>query len=357
MESSRILSAFIGLSLAVSSSVFADAGFNRLPDTKAPEVVSRAGKATYQYVLLAEPPYSYPSDKYEYLLKNLGDNFVDELVRREVLRCKAENLPNCQFPYGGSGSAFVVGENRDRLLTVRHNFEIDIDRYQTFLKSPAGERNHIHIGNDEPTLMRNMPLHFQLYDQNLNLVFDTRRTGDFARPEVMGFGEMVKWEKGFHGETTVDFASIQVSRPIGEVSLELRRDRAKTGEKLWVIGYPRKTDTRVQLEKAPDSDGHSQFFSVGNVYSAADVHLFMSGPKYAPDPQLEASVEKIFLYTDTEAVNGFSGSPVVDESGRVAGILAGDWAVSDPRFYTLKNAIVLNSEWLSKNLDRYAPYR
>jgi hypothetical protein len=341
--------------LMASTAAFGAAGFHRPGNPNASPEIVNASKATYSYVLISNPPYSYPAKDYDRLLKELGQNFVDELVRKEILQCQSDQKPTCEFPYGGSGTAFVVGPQRNRLITVRHNLELDVELHQKRLETELGKRMHIHIGEDEPTLSRNMSLNFQLYDRNGELAFDTRRPGDYARPEVLGFGEMVNWVKGFHGETTVDFVSIELSRSVGDVGLEFRTDRAKPGEKLAVVGFPRVSTTRSQLDSQPDSDGKSQYYSTGEVFTAADVHLFMTGPKYTSDPELEAQVEDVFLYTDSEAVKGFSGAPVIDESGKVAGILVGDWAIAHPVFYIPKNAIVLHSEWVTKNINKYRP--
>lgn len=325
----------------------ADAGFFRTDE--APAAVEKAALATYRYVALNDPPLSVPKSDYGVLVARYKENeFLKRLVSAELRECREKDLESCPISYKESGTAFVTGTSHDRIVTSSHNLDSDKRRYREFLGTPEGRLTHIYVGTDEPTLMRNMRLSFQLYDRNGDVVFDTRREGDFANPEVMGFGEMMNWKKGFHAnaesDSAVDFTSIKLSRPVGEVSLDLRKDLAGVGEDLFLIGFPVATRGRISQEHAPDSNGMSQYYSRGKVCKVATVLQFMFGPAFVADPARDAQIAQNILYSDTESLPGFMGGPLLDKDGRVAAILVDQWGMSRKEFYTLNNGITVHSK-------------
>jgi hypothetical protein len=345
------------LASLVSLAAHAGPGFFKASSPQAPAIVREASSGIYRYVLLAaNSPYIIAAKEYDAAIAKLSTgHFVDRLISQNVEACKAALASTCQIPYAGAGTAFITGPNHDLLVTVAHNLQTDAQRYHDYLDSPDGKAFHIWLGQDEETLMRNMPLNFVLFDAGGKPVFDTRSANDYANPEVMGTADMVNRIVGFHGQTPVDFVSIRLSRPVGNKSLALREDRASVGEKLTVVGFPEPTKTRQFGENVPDSDGIAQVYSTGAVLSVPSVLQFMYGPTFVKDAARDEKIASSITYTDSEAVQGFSGSPVLDEQGRVAGILDGNWSATPAQFYMPNNAIILHSEWLQKNFRKYAP--
>ncbi len=336
---------------------YAGPGFFKTDGPDVPAEVAVAADAVYNFVIIASPPATFSLADSKKMLEKTPPGFIFDLVDKTIESCISQNESVCKIPYIASATAFIVGSKKDQLMTVRHNLRYDERDYKDFLKSNEGSVVSIYAGDDENVLGRNMPLHFQLYDRKGHLVFDTETKEDYARVEVLGSGEMVNFESGLHGDDPVDFALIQLSRPVGNTSLELRTSPVQRGEKLTVVGFPRSTYTRLNLDKQPDSDGKSQYYSEGDVFAPKDVLQFMFGPNYIPSPELkiENEIEKSLVYTDSETSIGLSGSPAIDSKARVAGLFVADWNVSNIRYYTPKNAISVRGDWIAKNLEKYKP--
>lgn len=358
----KMMSRFFVLGLLFYSiGVYAGPGFF-LPEAKdAPHEILGARSAVYRYAIFASDPTVVPETSYadELLKRKNRGNYIDLLSAHEILDCQAAKLKICEVHFAGSGTAFVVGPDRDHLLTVNHNLNWDKASYDLSLKSGERQDLQIHVGPDQAAISRNMFLSFVLFDSEGRIAFDTRFSGDSAYPELLGSGLMVNWTKSMLGDDAVDFAYIKLNRPVGETSLELSDTPPVAGETLSTLGFPEVTGSRRVLENKLNSDGISQFYSPGAVMPNDVVLKFMNGPEFLKDPEAELSdlrdkAPQIF-FTDGECVSGFSGSPLINRQGKVAGLVVSKWNKADQPFYLPNNLIALKASWIAEMLQKYAP--
>lgn len=341
-------SIWVILLLLLNFPIEADPGF-LIPSTEAK--ISKASiRSTFRYVALVDTPYIYQAHQYDLVVKAMWNtNFRNRLIAKRILDCKARELPECEFYYGGTGTAFLVGKNQDTLVTVSHNLKSDIS---SFMSGERIKQLGIWFGDDESFYHRNMPLNFQLYNYKNELVFDTRLTGDYAAVEVLGNGKMVDYKKTIVGEMAVDFVKIKLSRAVAEFSLEWSDSSFGTGKKLSTIGFPRNTGTRF-MDDANESDGFKQFVNFGSVVALKSASDFNFTPDFIISKSDQKKLNQYFYYSNHECVHGMSGSPVLDEHGKVAAVLTGCWAGGSSRFYNKDSAILLKSDWIQQNFDKY----
>jgi hypothetical protein len=345
--------AVVVFSLSVVSQ--AAPGFYGVDDPNAPKGVKEASQAIYRYVVLSDDqPKQIKKSEFESTrqdMKKMG--FAGDLVIQDINECERRSQEICVTDYFGIGTAFIVGENRDQMITVAHNGARDREKHLGYVQTPPGQRLWNFVGGDEMALSRAMKLRFALFTPDGKKVFDTRDKGDYAYPKILGNGHMVKMQMGMLEQMPADFMWVNLSHGVGNVSLKLRQSKPLVDEKLTIVGFPGPTNTRADLEKVPDSDGKSLFWSAGKLVDSQKVLQFHQGPAYGGLPGYTEYEEQALLFTDADATRGNSGSPVLDENGEVAGLLVGAWGTFPLRYYMTNSTIVISTDWISENVEKY----
>ncbi len=204
-------------------------------------------------------------------------------------------------------SAFVMGEP-DLLWTNRHGF-------------PGLEKNQV---GDFTEFYEGQSLDFVLFDHRGVIVFDTKNALDHA--EVVRSGN----PGGFAGlderlpfvvrVSASDYLCVRLSRPLSGAVLRASEREARPGLPVVALGFPAATESRHAIYHRPDADGRSLRFTHGRVTEAPVGNgLTWRGKKVSFSGRSFGS--QLFL-TSADCASGMSGAPVLDEEGRVLGMIS-----------------------------------
>lgn len=333
------LAAFVacGLSLLLFLSGCAGQGTKR---PVAPDMIHERGESVFKIVFLTEGEQAnFEQAQYDYLLEEAAKgDFLDFLYGERIKECRKRKESRCAIHFAGFATAFLAEDNRT-LWTVRHGFdpvlEERIDRANSRNRDLSPEELHRILTAAEPKIL--------LYDRYKNLVFDSRRTSDVARFEFLGdanlMGEFALAEflaasqanpersrrvwseelkQAIAGKLT-DLAKLNLSRAINAPALSFAKRVPSEGDPLFLLGYPTRSQ-RQAVYSARYYDGHSFHVSPGHASTAYQMfHKIFEAYKERAESesQIFHLFEKYFYYHDAPSAEGFSGGPVLNESGEI----------------------------------------
>ena len=306
----------------------------------APDAIHDKGESVFKIVVLSEEEQtSFEPVQYAFLLEDsVKGDFLDFLYGERVKECKRKREKRCSIHFAGFATAFLAGDNRT-LWTVRHAFDSLLEERLTKLgaggNKRAPEELYRALQATEPQIL--------LYDRYKNLVFDSRGKkgsvhfaflGDPKFMREFALTEFVEQTKddpdhdarrwadelslGVAGKLT-DIAKIELSQPLNAPALSFAKKVPVAGDAIYLLGYPTRSQ-RQAVYGAKYYDGHSFHVSPGHATTAFQMfHKIFE--KFNERAESESKVfhlfEKYFYYHDAPSAEGFSGGPILNESGEI----------------------------------------
>jgi hypothetical protein len=121
-------------------------------------------------------------------------------------------------------------------------------------------------------------------------------------------------------DTQDDFAILKFKSKERQSCIPISsQPQLKTGEPIWVVGFPSVTNR----DDGNESDGQSQYISYGSVYDGVSRNQFYQQQKFNSDAM--ALLEKVnsgseVFSNNLDAAEGDSGAPVIDQQGEIVGV-------------------------------------
>ena len=331
-------------------------GFYSPTDAKIPHGVRNAGHSVYQIrVLMASSQnsirqFDISNGQGSALKKKIAslpnsefDDFEKTVILKEIERCERykdiSDQQTCALTLQmAKGTAFLVGDGQT-LWTNFHNVEHYLDLVEKFGGSTKADQ----IKND-------YKLAIYIFDSKGNLVVDPSVVDVhlLVRPQL---SRMATSQHTLYAEDS-DYVALKLSKSIG-TPLKLANRNPKVGESIYNLGYPActgcstdkfVTDTPEDFaDRAPfpNSNGIDLLVAKGTVVSSTAAQSFLGiSDAVAARYNLDRMV-----FTSADSVGGNSGSPILDEDGRVLGIDAGGKTVSKDGHYERISRGVLPPEF------------
>lgn len=297
-------------------------------DSKAlPNSIKSSVKSVFRIVpILRNPDNSYkwvsPAEQaaaeksiahlgfYSKLLKGLGEQYRGKTKYPVVFQ--------------GGGSAFLLG-NAKTLVTAVHLFEGAYfgREWDKVSNSPNIDdpKTFPHLRN-----ILNHPPDFLLFDSNGRIVFDTRREGDSAEIRFFPPRAFTRKQKNntlnsLLNIVNFDYFALTLNRNDLGTPLEIAEHAPRLEETVYTVGFPVKTQDRKRKHNAIDSDGFAIHATIGIV----------EGPDFIAEDlsEKERTLAKSLLLSDNDSVDGLSGGPILNASGKVVSINRG--TLTDPK--------------------------
>lgn len=297
------------------------------------------------------------------LKRSYSDSFLGFLRKSWVEKCIAEKAVRCPFPIQSYATAFLARDQRS-IWTVRHVFDEWI--FENLEKIRA---SGIEEFTEVQSALSNKPVQFLLYDEALDLVYDSRKNEpasfefvgnpsfmersvfeDFARAtDHIRDKNVHKWDyvvkPSIVGKLT-DFAVLHLPIKLSLEPLRFSTTTPEVGDPVEITGYPKRTDKNSSAHNK--FDGSSQYTVKGSVVSAIEI---LANSNQIQDLQLHASAiqlirtfEEKFLYHDIPYAVGMSGAPILDEHGDVISIQSSG---------NSKGGFGLERQWIEKLLLQF----
>ena len=219
------------------------------------------------------------------------------------------------FSDTAAGSAFLLDDSK-KIYTNLHSFNQFLYQYLK-VKNTAYEDDKIFKA------VNGIPLFMQLVTGSGDLIFDSRNDRAILktfnpRPELF-------YEKRYglnHPAHLSDIVELNLNRPTNLRVLKRARRAPKTGEMVYLVGFPTFT-SYSERHGVSDSDGGKKYISMGRVIS------FKSW-KEKTHVKIHSQEDRSFLkenmiFGDFSIEKGNSGGPILNKKGEVVGVVSTMW--------------------------------
>jgi len=305
--------------IATFHSAFAELGFRRVDDPKVPEAIRQAAKSVYRVFTPAGQfnrvvDMSNPADvnkaASDFAAPPSWQIWVTDIYafqRSQLAVCAVYSNKFCTiFDGEAQGSAFVVNDGSDlysALHVVASQVAKDVAAYK--LKTV----------DDWKKTQQNHAIYFAMQDAQRNWISEGAIHLSFVTDYFQYINDPLSG-----GGLYFDMIRVHIDKFKG-VPLTIATEQPKTGDPVYVVGYPAATTDRTALGYR-DSDGNSETVSIGKIVDYSAYLASLSAEDRAGRTP-ETDPFSAFFFTDADCMHGNSGGVMLNAKGQVLGIVTG----------------------------------
>lgn len=296
-------------------------GFFPIGHPKVPAIIGEKADSIYTIYIVFEQLGYLPKNQIPTQRQYLQTSVTGHLQTWRYLELELfAGEPSIPIFNVAVGTAFLLG-NRRTLVTARQNFDIAGVFPQPYFAAPNYQSAMLAVENMIPPIVvtdrdGKVVLNTFVEDPRPNISFRFCGHPHYCQQMGTPFESM---EISTAREMT-DVLVMTLPQDLPGNPLEIRDRPLGVNEQVYVVGYPDETVGRNSFKDAVDSEGKGLRVSLGKTLTPIDAYREALLRLNNRRPDIVSAYLSQQIFTDADAANSMSGSPMLVQDGKVAGV-------------------------------------